>query len=199
MIKCISFDLQGTITESDYCDSFWIQILPNKYAQKYNISFDEAKKEIERHYEKDKIYDIKYYDDSYWSKVLNIDVLDELKKINKKPKVNNKFMSFIKSIVIKKIIISTTTNLFIDAELGKEKNNFDKIYSCVDYFNIGGKRPKVFINIAKELNIKTSEMLHIGDNYIMDVTNAKEVGVNTIHFTGNTEETISEIKKFMEV
>lgn len=199
MIKCISFDLQGTITEADYCDSFWIQILPDKYAQKYNISLDEAKKEIERHYEKDKIYDIKYYDDSYWSNVLNIDVLDELKKLNKKPKINNKFINFIKSIVIQKIIISTTTNLFIDAELGEEKNNFDKIYSCVDYFNIGGKRPEVFTNIAKELNIKTSEMLHIGDNYIMDVTNAKEAGVNTIHFTGNTEETISEIKKFMEV
>ena len=198
MIKCLSFDLQGTITEADYCDSFWMQILPNKYSEKYNISVEEAKKEIEKHYQKDRIYDINYYNDSYWSTMLNIDVITELNKLNKKPKINNKFMDFIKSININKIIISTTTNLFINAELGEEKKYFDKIYSCVDYFNIAGKTPEIFKMVANHLNLDTSEILHIGDNYIMDVQNAEKAGIHAIHYMGNTEETITKIKKFME-
>lgn len=198
MIKCLSFDLQGTITEADYCDSFWIQILPRKYAEKYKISFEEAKKEIDKHYHGDRIYDIRYYDDSYWTRMLNIDVLDELKKINKKPKINSKFMNFIKSININKIILSTTTNLFINTELGEEKKSFDKIFSCVDYFNIAGKTPEIFKMVAKELNIDTKEILHIGDNYIMDVQNAEKARVNAIHYTGNTEKCITKIKKYLE-
>ncbi len=199
MIKCVSFDLQGTITDAEFCDSLWIKILPEIYAMRNKVSIDKAKKLIKSYYEKEEIYDIKYYDDSFWTKMLKFDAIKELENRKIKPKINEKLMSYIKKIKEKKIIVSTTTNLFIDVELGKEKENFDKIYSCVDYFNIGGKIPKVFRKIANELNILPNEILHIGDNYVMDVENAKKAGVNAIHFKGNVTETINEINKYLEV
>lgn len=198
MIKCVSFDLQGTITDSEYCDSLWIKILPKIYAMRNKISIDEAKKSIKSYYEKEEIYDIKYYDDSFWTKMLKFDAIKELEKIGVNPKINQEFINYIKTIKEKKIIVSATTNLFINIELGKEKGNFYKTYSCVDYFNIGGKKPEIFRDIAKELNIKPNEILHIGDNYIMDVENPKKAGVNAIYFKGNTKETIKKIDKFLK-
>jgi len=198
MIKCVSFDLQGTITESDFCDSLWINIIPRIYALRKNISEQEAKIEIKNIYGENAIYNLKYYDDNYWTKMLEFNAIEELEKIGKKPKIDGQFIEIIKNLKTKKIIISTTTNLFINTELGKEAQYFDKLYSCVDYFKIGGKTPEVFIKVAKELNLKPQEILHIGDNYIMDIENAKKAGVNTIHFNGNTDETINKIKEYLE-
>lgn len=198
MIKCVSFDLQGTITDSEFCDFWWISILPKKYAEKKEITEEEAKKEISKILGEKEKYNINYYDDSFWSKKLGIDVLQELVKAKKTPKIDKKFIEYIKKIEQKKIIISTTTNLFIDKELGKEKEIFDKIYSCVDYFEIGGKTPDVFIKVCDELGIKPSEILHIGDNYEMDVENARKAGVNAIHFKGDLEKTIKEIDQYLE-
>lgn len=198
MIKCISFDLQGTITKSDFCDTLWIKIIPKIFALRNNITEIEAKKEINKIYGNNPHYDIKYYDDSYWTKLLKFDALEELKKINKKPEVDKQFLNFIKNINIKKIIISTTTSLFINAELGKEIQNFDKIYSCVDYFNTAGKTPTVFLNVAKELKLFPEEILHIGDNYEMDVENALKAGINAIYYEGNVKKTINDIQKYLK-
>ena len=90
MIKCISFDLQGTITDSSFCDCFWIDILPEIYAIRNNISKVEAIKEIKREYGNNPTYSFKYYDNKYWSDLLEFDVIEELKKRNVKPKVNMK-------------------------------------------------------------------------------------------------------------
>lgn len=48
----------------------------------------------------------------------------------------------------------------------------------------------------EELNVKLNEILHIGDNKIMDIENAKKAGLKTILFDGNTRKTINIIKKY---
>lgn len=199
MVKCVSFDLQGTITKAEFCDCLWLEVLPRIYALKKGITENEAKKAIKEIYGENEIYNLKYYDDSYWTKMLNFDAIEELNKIGKEPEIDDNFIQFINTLKTEKIIISTTTNLFINAELKENVKYFDKIYSCVDYFKIGGKTPEVYLKVAKELNIMPNEMLHIGDNYIMDVENAKKAGVNAIQYKGNTEKTINEIKAILEV
>ena len=81
-------------------------------------------------------------------------------------------------------------------EIIKTKD-FEKIYSACDYFGIGGKTKEVYEKIAEELNVKTSEVLHIGDNYVMDVENAEKAGVNSILYNDDIENLIYNIKKFI--
>ena len=169
-----------------------------KYSEKFNTSLSTAKDILKNKFEEYGKYNILYYDDKYWSNYLEFNTQEELEKFEIQPTINNELYEFINSIEIPKIIISTTTNLFIDYELKSKVKDFKKIYSCVDYFKTGGKTKNVFSSICEELNVKPNEILHIGDSKTMDVANAKEAGVNAILYENDLNKLKAEIKKYME-
>lgn len=199
MIKILSLDLQGTLSDSKFSDYFWLELLPKKYAQKFNLSIQEAKDILKQKFKEYGVYNILYYDDKYWSDYFDFNTLEELKKFENQPQIDNKLYNLIKNINLPKIIISTTTNLFIEYELKENIKDFNKIYSCVDTFNTGGKTSEVFKKVCEELKVKPNEILHIGDNKTMDVDNAIEAGVNAIIYDGDIDKLKNEIKKYMEV
>ncbi len=198
MIKILSLDLQGTLSASKFSDNYWLEILPQKYSHQYKISIEEAKNILKEKFKEYGIYNILYYDDKYWSNYLKFDTREELDKCNIKPEIDMELYDFISTIKLPKIIISTTTNLFIEIELKEKQKEFDKIYSCVDYFKTGGKTKQIYEKICKELKVKPNEILHIGDNKIMDIENAQKAGINTILFSNNTQEVIQKIKEYMK-
>lgn len=198
MIKILSLDLQGTLSNSRFSDNYWLEILPKKYSERFDISIEEAKNILKEKFKEYGIYNILYYDDKYWSNYLKFDSKKELEQSNIKPEIDMELYNFIKKIKLPKIIISTTTSLFIEMELKEKIKIFDKIYSCVDYFKTGGKTKEIYEKICKELKVKPSEILHIGDNKIMDIENAKQAGINTILFNNNTQNVIEKIKEYVE-
>lgn len=194
MIKYLSLDLQGTLSDSKFSDYYWLEILPKKYSEYFNVSVIEAKKVLKEKFKEYGVYNILYYDDKYWSDYLKFNTIYELEKSKIKPEINKELYEFVSSIKLPKIIISTTTNLFINYELKNKINIFDKIYSCVDCFEIGGKTKELYEKICNDLNIEPEEMLHIGDNKLMDIENAEKAGIKTILFNNDTKEVIKEIK-----
>lgn len=199
MIKVVSLDLQGTLSDSKFSNYFWINLLPQKYSEKYGYTLETSKKILKEEFKIIGKYNILYYDDKYWSKRLGFNTLNELDKFEIRPRINSKLDDFIQAIKLPKIIISTTTNDFIKYELKEKITDFYKVYSCVDYFDVGGKTRSVFLKVCKELSILPEEMLHIGDSRIMDYENARKAGVNAILFDGNVDRLREEIKNYLEV
>lgn len=197
MIKYISLDLQGTLSDSKFSDNFWLEIIPQKYSEKFKITIEEAKQILKQKFKEYGVYNILYYDDKYWSEYLDFDVKKELDKNLIRPSINKKIYEYFDKINLPKIIISTTTDLFINYELEEKVKDFEKIYSCVDYFKIGGKTKEVFDKISKELNVKPEEILHIGDNILMDVENAKKAGVNAILYDDNARKLEYNVEKYI--
>lgn len=198
MIRYLSFDLQGTLSDSRFSDYYWMEIIPKKYAEKFHVSIDDAKEILKNKFKEYGVYHILYYDDKYWEQYLDFSTKIELERSLVKPRINQELYDFISKIKLPKIIISTTTNLFINFELQEKINTFDKIYSCVDSFKIGGKTKEVYEKICQELNSNPSEILHVGDNKKMDIDHAKEAGINTILFDNNTDDVIKKIKRYLE-
>lgn len=181
MIKLISFDLQGTLSSAKFSDDFWLEILPRKYATFHNTSIESAKKELREEFKKFGKYDFRYYDNRYWEKVLKFDTKQEFKKLES-PKLCLELLDFIKSLPLPHIIFSTTTYDFIYYELGEFSNLFDTIISTLDDYHIAGKSEEAYRILAKNFNLLPKEILHIGDNKIMDIDNAQKVGLQTIYF-----------------
>lgn len=197
MIKYISLDLQGTLSNSKFSDNFWFEIIPQKYAEKFKITIEEAKQVLKQKFKEYGVYNILYYDDKYWAQYLNFDVKQELDQSLIIPSINKEIYEYFDKINLPKIIISTTTDLFINYELKEKVKDFEKIYSCVDYFKIGGKTKEVYQKVAKELNVNPEEILHIGDNSLMDVENAKKAGVNAILYDDNIEKLEYNVEKYI--
>lgn len=198
MIKILSFDLQGTLSDSKFSDHFWLELLPEKHSSKNRNKLEESKIELKKIFSRIGKYDSLYYDDSAWAEQLDFETLEVLEKSEIQPKLESKFYDFIQNTSLPSIIISTTTDLFIKYELGENIGLFKKTYSCIDYFNCGGKTKDIFLRVAEELKVKPSEILHIGDSVEMDIENAKKAGVMTILHQGNADSTIEKIKHHLK-
>lgn len=186
MIDVISFDLQGTLSDPAFSDEFWMETLPLLYAQNGNCSLEKAKEELKKRFIEYGKYDLRYYSTKYWIKELKQELgfEDIQRKIKNKPLLFKDILKLIRELLgkTKLIIISSTTHEFINTELGKHKIYFDKVYSSIDDFGIAGKPKELYTKIAKLLGISPSKIIHIGDDYEMDIQNAKEAGFKTFYF-----------------
>ena len=184
MIKLISFDLQGTISNSNFSDTFWLKILPEKYSKHYNIGIQEAKDNLKNFFKEVGKYDFKYYDEKYWENLLNFNTKYELEKIDK-PKLDLKILDFISKSKIPCVIFSTTTHTFIDFELGEYQALFKTCISTLEDFHIAGKPAIAFKKLATMFKIDPQEILHIGDNLEMDIKNPQTAGCKTLLYEDN--------------
>lgn len=182
----VSFDLQGTLSDSAFSDEFWFETLPLLYSQKKCISLEEASAELKKIFKEFGKYDYRYYSLQYWLKELGVDLkFDEIIALMKnKPHFFEDTKELLKELNGKAtlIIISSTTNEFIRVEMQGNEKYFNKIFSSLDQFNIPGKPEEIYLKIGKILNVQKDKILHIGDSQEMDIENAKKAGLHTFYF-----------------
>jgi len=210
MLKIISFDLDGTLVKSSYADKVWLEGLPKLYSKEKNISLDKAKEYIFNLYDKVGKNNKEWYDIEWWFEKFNLkkpwkDLLYNYKNhIDLYPEVV-KILENIKE-KFDLIIISNAKKEFIDIQL-KETNIkpfFKFVFSSLSDFDLVKKTPDVYNQILNILNIKSSEIMHIGDNFEFDYISPIKIGINSVYLDrtkkqiGNhTIYSLSEIKKFL--
>ncbi len=182
----ISFDLQGTLSDSAFSDEFWLELLPRLHSEKYGTALEDSRAALRTQFAEMGKYDFRYYSAEFWLEQLCPDtnlaaVVDRLVKC---PSLYLDLMDVVEELKpnIPLAIISTTTRSFIELELGSEARHFKHIYSSLDDLEIPGKPPGVFREVARRLDLDSARILHIGDCPEMDVTNALAAGWQVFHF-----------------
>lgn len=177
----ISFDLQGTLSDNEFSDHFWLEMLPAIYQKTQKIkTLDQAKKILKEKFSRFGKYDKRYYLTSYWIKKLKIKKTEEqlINSISKKRYFLKEMVPIIKKLQknSKVIILSSTTRQFIDYELQDFKKIFDQTYSSIEDLAIAGKPLEVFEKISKIYKILPEKCINIGDSLEMDIQNANKAG-----------------------
>src|SRR4030042_6576599 len=73
MPKIISFDMDGTLVDSEFTDWVWLHGIPRLYARQRGLSFDEAKSFVVKEYQKIGEGAIEWYDIKYWFELFQLD------------------------------------------------------------------------------------------------------------------------------
>jgi len=182
-LRALSFDVQGTITDARFGDRFWREVLPLRYAEKNGLTVDAARAELAALFKEIGPYDIRYYSVDHWCDVLGftfVDVVPELGAPQRYPEM----IALLDELAprVRLIATSSTTHGFLSLELGAAAGRFSRVYSSIDDFGIAGKPPELYSRIAKEEGVDPSELLHIGDDPVMDVENARKAGCAAFFF-----------------
>ena len=45
-VEVVSLDLNGTLVTRGYADYFWLELVPRAYAERWGLSFDEARRAV---------------------------------------------------------------------------------------------------------------------------------------------------------
>jgi putative hydrolase of the HAD superfamily len=205
MVEIVSFDLDGTLIKRRFADYFWLELIPRHYSRKYGLTIDEAREIVVRKYEEVGVDDIRWYIPEYWIRLfkLNLDVREELNSIRHLAEPYPDAVEILKNLYGKYSLIIATNACreFVDVEVKViGEKYFKHIFSCVSNYNLPRKTEEFYINIARELNVRPEDIVHVGDDEKYDFTVPRRVGVKAYHLDrsgkGNHQYTI---KSLMEL
>lgn len=144
-ITFVLLDMDGTLLDKYFDDYFWEHLVPEKYAEKYNITFGKAKKELFSLY-KSHEGTLNWTDIDFWSRELNLDIPVLKEQIKHLIEIHPHVEDFLKMLKKHKKKVYMVTNAHykvLDIKLKKTEigKYFDK---CITSFEIG--YPKEMIN-----------------------------------------------------
>jgi len=72
-IEVFSFDVDGTLVSKRFTDAVWLRGIPELYAKKAGLSFDDAHRIVKSEYEKVGEENINWYRIDYWLHKFGLD------------------------------------------------------------------------------------------------------------------------------
>ncbi|MEM0217494.1 MAG: HAD family hydrolase [Candidatus Nezhaarchaeales archaeon] len=203
-VKVISFDVTGTLVSEKFVDSFWLELIPKLFAERHDISIDEAKRVVYLSYDRIGRNDIRWYIPSYWFKLfdLKIEVSEALELIQSEVEVYNDVREALRRLSTKYdlVISSNLSREFIDVALEIVGfQGFKAIFSCVSDLGLTSKTPEFYRFVVERLGVNSKEVLHVGDDYERDYENPVRIGMNAVLVRRDGTTTYPHVKSLMEL
>lgn len=183
MIKIVSFDLDGTLIDWTFANSFWFDRVSRLYAERRGVSYAEALQYISRRYDEVGMDNLEWYDIDYWWK--EFDFTTDWKQLVNECRPNVRAYPDSRETLeklhrrFKLIVISNSLREFAEIEIEESgfKSYFDRIFSATSDFGVVKKTGEFYLKVLKEIDASPSEVVHIGDNWVFDYLAPREAGI----------------------
>lgn len=201
--KIVSLDVDGTLVDQKFADTFWHQKMPQLYAQKYNVNFEEALQLLRKYYTEIGDEDIRWYLPRYWFDRFDLEQnpQDILQGMKEEVEVYDDVREVLRKLKgeYKLIVVSNASRIFLEVELEGLKTYFSRIYSCVSDFQQVKKTPEVYQRVCNNEETKPSQLLHVGDDPKFDVEIPKKIGIRAylIDRSGNNKEALNNLRELL--
>jgi putative hydrolase of the HAD superfamily len=187
MPKIISFDMDGTLVDSEFTDWVWLHGIPKLYAEKTGLPFEKAKHLVVEEYLKVGEGAIEWYDIKYWFQFFQLEqswkVLMEryVDKISIYPNVNH-ILERLKDR-FQLVLTSNAGREFIDVEMEATGlgRYFDRIFSATSDFGEVKKTVGFYERICEILGTRPQEIVHVGDHYEFDYLVPRSLGIHAFY------------------
>ncbi len=182
-ISIISFDVEGTLVTTDFSAAIWFEGIPEGYAKKHGLSFEQAKETVIGEYGKVGDQRIEWYDINYWTNKFGLgssyNLLERYRhKIQLYPEVFDVLESLSKEYRL--IVASGTPREFLVHLLKDIDKYFVEIFSSTSDFQ--STKNTVFYNgICAKMKTAPHQILHVGDNLQFDFHEPSQAGLKAYY------------------
>jgi len=190
MIKIVSFDVEGTLVTTDFSYAIWFEAIPVRYAERYDMPVDKAKKAVMEEYQKVGDQRLEWYDIYYWFHKFDLgDPLAVLERYQSRVCYYPEVIDVLKSLGEKYRLTaaSGSPREFLRHLLRGIEPYFDRVFSSIsDYKQL--KTADFYQKICQSLNVHPEEVVHIGDNRQFDFVAAGEIGIQTFYLDRQSQD-----------
>jgi len=203
-IELVSFDAEGTVVTPDFSQAIWHEAIPALYAQKNGLGLAQAKSRIREEYDTIGDQRLEWYDIEYWFNYLGLGSSEPviqscLSKIAYYPEVTEVLSSLASEY---KLIVASGTPLeLLNFLLRDIEPYFVRVFSSVSHYE-QLKSPNFYRRICEEMGVKSSEVIHVGDNWQFDFLNARQAGISSFYIDRlgkNHQESLSDLTQLRHI
>ncbi|WP_321326335.1 GMP/IMP nucleotidase [Thiomicrorhabdus sp.] len=178
-IETVLLDMDGTLLDLHFDWHFWMDVIPQAYADKNGLSLEQAKQLIH-----EKIHSqtgtLNWYCLDYWTETLNLPIAELKRELRHQIKVHPEVMEFLAFLKNQNKTVIMVTNahrdsLAIKLEMTEIEPYFDKLISAHD-FGMPKEDITIWSEIQKVMAYNPENTLLIDDN-VHALSTAKEYGI----------------------
>jgi len=188
-ISTVLLDMDGTILDLHFDNHFWLHHLPLRYSEKENISIEQAKENLVKHYEKVS-GTIKWYCLDYWAEQTLLPIVELKKEVQHLIQLRSDAHDFL--IALKnsgrEIILVTNAHpqsLSLKIEKTKLDQYFDTLYSTHE-LGITKESQLLWQRLQAKQGFELSKTLFVDDSIdILD--SARDFGIQHLLAVANPD------------
>ena len=178
-IETVLLDMDGTLLDLHFDWHFWMDVIPQAYADKNAITLEQSKTLIH-----EKIHSqtgtLNWYCLDYWTETLNLPIAELKRELRHQIKVHPEVMAFLAFLKQQNKTVIMVTNahrdsLAIKLEMTEIEPYFDKLISAHD-FGMPKEDITIWSEIQKTMAYNPETTLLIDDN-VHALSTAKEYGI----------------------
>ncbi len=165
-IKYVLLDMDGTLLDKYFDDYFWEHLVPEKYAERYGITFGKAKDELMKKY-KHHEGTLNWTDIDFWSRELDLDIPALKEQIKHLIEVHPHVEDFLRMLKRhrKKVFIVTNAHFKV-LDLKLKKTDIGRYFdACLTSFEMGHPKEDIrfWEKAEKRLGFDRERTLFVDD------------------------------------
>jgi FMN phosphatase YigB (HAD superfamily) len=182
-IKIVSFDVENTVVTTDFSAAIWFEAIPQRYANRHEMKFEEAKKKVFDEYASVGDQRSEWYDIHYWVNRFDIGTAESIMstcspKVSYFPEVMDVLDRLSRKYEL--TVASGTPHEFLHYLLHDIRYYFKRVFSSTsDDKQL--KDARFFTNMCRKLKVEPGEIVHVGDNWQFDYLAAGESGIKAYY------------------
>lgn len=174
-IQTVFLDMDGTLLDLHFDNHFWLEHMPKRYAEKNNITLEEAHADLMKNYQK-YAGSLKWYCLDHWQETLQMDIVNLKHEVADRIAIREnvpEFLRFLRKINKRIVLLTNAHNKTVDLKFGyiNMREYFDRIITSHDV-GLAKEQAGFWEALMKIEDFEKKHSLFIDDN--LDVLQTAE-------------------------
>jgi len=168
---------------TDFSSAVWFEMIPQRYAERWGLSFEDATRKIKHEYNSLGDQQIDWYDVQYWFTRFDLGKADiAMEGLQPRVRYYPETKEVLKKLdgVYKLSVASASPRPFLKHLLRDTEHHFSRVFSSTTDFQ-QVKTAEFYLSMCRQLQVEPEQVVHVGDHLQFDCLEPASIGIRAYY------------------